>query len=472
MNSFWNSIRWRIFCYYTLLTGVAIILLAGAFYFTEKANRERLEVTRLQATGVKLLPMIFPPAGMPSARISEPPVAQGSARMPLERRWAETRDLMDRDRIFYLAFSSSDQLLQKSAGAPASLEDPGFSRDKRQMERLEHPDYMVAVIIAPRGKRIVVGRSREVIDAEIGHYLRNILVLAMTVFVITTAFGYIIITRGLRPIESISATAQKIADGDLGGRIQIREQSSELGGLGSVLNQTFDRLEQLLKQQVQFTADASHDLRTPIAAILADCQFSLKKPRTTERYLETIEVCHESAQHMRMLVDQLGLLARFDADTSELTSETVELSEEIKTICHVLQPVADDMGIYLGSDLSEAHCKGDRLRLRQVWFNLLNNALCYTEQGGHVKVRTGRENGTVWLEVADNGIGIPPEVQPHVFDRFYRVDESRSVKTGGTGLGLAICKTIVEAHGGNISVQSEVGKGSCFRVELPHQADL
>ncbi|MEM6822355.1 MAG: ATP-binding protein [Verrucomicrobiota bacterium] len=465
MTAFWQSIRWRIFSYYTLLIAVAVTLMAGAFYISAKENLERLEMTQLQTMGVRLLPLVFPPLALEQGRTLPAPPGRGG-RKPRERRWEGLRRAMEKERVFYLAFAGPE-MIHKSASAPPELEDPEFSRDKKLMEALNHPDYLLTTIVAPRGKRMLVGKSREEFDLKVWGYLRNIVILATSVFLGTAVFGYVILVRGLRPIQSISSTAQQIAAGDLSGRIEITEQSSELGGLAGVLNQTFDRLEHLLKQQVQFTADASHDLRTPIAAILADCQFSLKKPRTTERYLETIEVCHESAQHMRMLVDQLGLLARYDADESDLSREPLDLAEEVDAVCQVVKPVAEKSGIYLGTDLSPVRMFGDSLRLKQVWLNLLNNALCYTEMGGHVKVRTGENRKMGWLEVADNGIGIPQDALEHVFDRFYRVDDSRNVKTGGSGLGLAICKTIIEAHGGAISVKSEIGLGSCFRVELP-----
>ncbi|MEM6883723.1 MAG: ATP-binding protein [Verrucomicrobiota bacterium] len=530
MKLIWQSIQWRIFAYYTLLIGASVLLLLFSYRALMVDAVEQRVKGYLQARAFGLFPLYFSPANLQGEqgprgrefrggphdgpegrerfsrehsgpperdRLSAGPAeshteGQGRDRARLEVRngplgppgrgnresgrqhrplhrmsASEIEDTAEKEGWFFAVVGESGKITKQSRTAPDTIDYTSLEVDRDSWEPVAESNHYMVGLMSPGGGYMVFGKPRSDIYAEVADRMGRAYFVAAAVFTIVSFLGFWIIKHGLSPISKISRAAQKMAEGEISGRIDVGLQRSELGELAGVLNGTFDRLETLIKQQVQFTADASHDLRTPIAAILADCQFSLKKPRTPERYVETIEVCHESAQHMRMLVDQLGLLARYDANDSEMAVESVDLLEEIDSVCHVLKPVAEDAGIYLGNQLNPAMVQGDPLRLRQVWLNLLNNALSYTGEGGHVKVRCGRDGQTVWLEVADDGIGIPPEALDHIFDRFYRVDESRSVKTGGTGLGLAICKTIIEAHEGSISVQSEVGKGTCFRIELP-----
>jgi len=204
-----------------------------------------------------------------------------------------------------------------------------------------------------------------------------------------------------------------------------------------------------------------------VAAILADCQFSLKRERSVERYRETIEVCHESAQHMRSLIEDLRDLAHFDEKDGEHVSELVDMKEFLANVVSVMNPLAVEKGIELDSELESVNVELDPMRMRQAVLNLMGNALRYTEEGGQVVVRCVRKVNDVIIEVHDTGIGIPAEKLGHIFDRFYRADEARAAHTGGVGLGLSISKAIVEANGGEISVVSKVGKGTCFRIHLP-----
>ena len=293
------------------------------------------------------------------------------------------------------------------------------------------------------------------------------LAIGAGMFLILAAIGGLMVFGGLRPVAKMSGDARKIANGDLSARLDIASQCEELRGLSEVLNQTFDRLSEALQRQVRFTADASHELRTPLATILADCEFALHKERTTERYLETIEVCQESARHMGKLVERLGLLARLDSDETALEIEPIDLAEAARRAISWVEPLARDYGVTLHSELQEIRASADPLRIGQVLLNLLRNAVVYNHSGGSVTIRNGMDHGLVWFEVEDTGQGIPKEKIDRVFERFFRADESRNAHTGGAGLGLAICKAIMEAHGGGIRVRSELGEGTTFRVEWP-----
>jgi heavy metal sensor kinase len=281
------------------------------------------------------------------------------------------------------------------------------------------------------------------------------------------AGGWVVATRAMRPIESITATALKISSGDLTQRIPQEETESELGRLVSVLNSTFTRLESAFAEQVRFTTDVSHELRTPVSVIVSQTQMALARERSAPEYRETVEACQRAAQRMRGLIETLMQLARLDAGQEQFRRERLNLATVTGETVHLVKPLADERGVQLRTELEPAEMHGDAERLSQVILNLMTNAIHYTPVNGTVTVSTTFENSFAILRVSDTGIGIPPEDLNRIFDRFYRVEKSRSREKGGTGLGLAISRAIVAAHSGTIEVTSELGKGTTFTVRLP-----
>ena len=273
--------------------------------------------------------------------------------------------------------------------------------------------------------------------------------------------------RTLRPIAAMTATAKNISGENLSQRLDLAETDSELGQLALVLNQTFDRLQAAFEHQLRFTADASHELRTPLAVIVSQTELTLAKPRSNDEYRLALETCQRAGRRMRALIDSLLLLARFDAGQPDLHRATLDLAEVANESVELLRPLADEKQITLRSEVSPLPVVGDRDRLGQVVTNLLANAIRYNQEGGRVDVRVERVNGHAIVSVSDNGIGIPAEELPHIFERFYRVDKARTRAEGGTGLGLAICQSVVESHGGQITARSEPQHGTTLEVRLP-----
>ncbi len=273
--------------------------------------------------------------------------------------------------------------------------------------------------------------------------------------------------RTLRPIAAMSDTAKNISGENLSQRLDLAETDSELGQLALVLNQTFDRLQAAFEHQLRFTGDASHELRTPLAVIVSQTELTLSKPRSNDEYLLALETCQRAGRRMRSLIDSLLLLARFDAGHPDLQRRALDLAEVANESVELLRPLADEKQITLRSETLPMPVVGDRDRLGQVVTNLLANAIRYNQEGGRVDVRVERVNGHAIVSVSDNGIGIPTEELPHIFERFYRVDKARTRAEGGTGLGLAICQSVVEAHGGQITARSEPEHGTTLEVRLP-----
>jgi two-component system OmpR family sensor kinase len=285
------------------------------------------------------------------------------------------------------------------------------------------------------------------------------------ILVFGLAGGWWFVGRAIRPIADISAAAVKISAGDLSQRINVAETEGELGRLAGVLNSTFARLEAAFAQQQQFTADAAHELRTPVSVMLTQTQTALNRERSAPEYRETLEACQRATQRMRRLIESLLELARLDAGQEQMKRMKFDLSQIVRNCVELIRPLAEERRTKIHCELPPLECVGDSDRIAQVVTNLLTNAIQYNREGGEVQLAAQPQNGMAMLAVSDTGPGISTEDLPHLFERFYRADQSRS--SGNTGLGLAISKAIIEAHGGTIEVASKVGTGTTFTVRLP-----
>ena len=234
-----------------------------------------------------------------------------------------------------------------------------------------------------------------------------------------------------------------------------------------ILNSTFARLESAFAEQVHFTTDVSHELRTPVAVIVSQTQMALARERSAPEYRESLEACERAAQRMRRLIESLLQLARLDAGQEEIRATGFDLAGVTKDCAELLRPIATEKKVRIETKLAPVRASGDADKIAQVITNLLSNAVQYTPEQGTITLETRSQDGLAVLTVSDTGIGISAEDLPHVFDRFYRVEASRSRDKGGSGLGLAIARAIIHAHGGTIGVSSEPGKGTTFTVRLP-----
>lgn len=285
--------------------------------------------------------------------------------------------------------------------------------------------------------------------------------------VFSTIGGYWLAGRALAPVGRMTAAARQISAANLGERIEVVHADDELGRLATTLNAMLDRIDQAFVAARRFTADAAHELKTPLASIRAEAEVALILPRSPDDYRETLRSVVEEAERLSRLAERLLLLSGDDAGV-ELPQRSFRVDELVRqAVANALQ-TATDVRVSLSSEeLPEAVISGDPDLLRQVFDNLIENAVKYTPAGGSVSVRGHRDDSRFVIEVIDTGVGIPSDSLSRVFDRFYRVDASRSRRTGGTGLGLSIVRAVVERHGGTVSVESTTGQGSTFRVVLP-----
>ncbi len=273
--------------------------------------------------------------------------------------------------------------------------------------------------------------------------------------------------RSTRPLEQIAAAAHRIGGTNLHERIPEVSRDVELHGVAGVLNGMLARLEAAFAAQQRFLADASHELRSPLANLRGTLEVALRRWRPAEEYRESLTVALREAERLSRLVDEMLLLSRLDAQRFALDIRACDLSSIARgaVTAHVARGA--EKGVQLKLDAQPVAMNGDAHRLRQVLDNLLDNALRHAPAGSEVVVRIGREDGMAMLSVRDTGPGLSHEDQAHVFDRLYRADASRGRDSGGLGLGLSIVKAIVEAHRGLVSVRSDLGKGCSFFVRLP-----
>lgn len=314
---------------------------------------------------------------------------------------------------------------------------------------------------------VLIGVSSDVIEADLAAFRNKLIMIGLGIVSVGFIGGWWISRRAMQPISTMSETAVKISSGDLSQRIDGSHVENELSDLAGVLNHSFEKLEQSFSQQVRFSADASHEMRTPLAVILAKTELALARERSPEKYQETIQTCYDSAHHMSSLVESLLALSKVDSGEFQVTPQLGQLSILVDDCVQLLAPLADQREISISTNLHDVRCNFDEQRLRQVVINLLSNAIKYNSERGELHVSMEKGEGVVQIKVRDTGPGMSEKDAEHVFDRFYKVDDSRASEKGSTGLGLAISKAIVEAHGGSLIVESKLGSGSAFIVELP-----
>lgn len=273
--------------------------------------------------------------------------------------------------------------------------------------------------------------------------------------------------RLVGPLSRMAAHARRITAEQLHDRVEVKGASEELAQLGDAFNATLARLEASFAQLKRFTADASHEIRTPLTALRSVGEVALQGEKRPEEYREVIGTMLEESDRLRRLAEELLSIARAEAGQTHYTFEPHDLRLLADEVADRLGVLAEERGQALAVEGDGVVAAVDRILFRQALTNLVDNAIKYSPEGSRVSVRVGRDDAEAWVEVADNGPGIAPEHREKIFDRFYRIDPSRSRELGGTGLGLSLVKLAAEAHGGWIDVDETPGGGTTFRLVLP-----
>ena len=293
-------------------------------------------------------------------------------------------------------------------------------------------------------------------------------ILSLSIFSILaiSAFGgFFIAHKALIPVKEISKTIDRISESNLSERITVENIPAELKHLAVSFNRTFNRLERSFIRQRQFAADASHELRTPLSVIKSQCEITLRRVRAAGDYQKALKDIEQAAALMSEIIRRLLAIARLGADKEVLKIETIRLDEILRESVKLLTPVAEQRGIMIKNFFSDSvSFPGDRALLVELFTNLIENAVKYNVLQGQITISCRQEWPWFVCEIKDTGIGIPDEDLERIFDRFYRIDKSRSKRIGGSGLGLSICNEIVKRHSGKIEIKSRLGSGTTVSV--------
>ena len=462
--SFIHSIKFRFTIWYLLVLAVLLIALsAGVYFYLSRSLYQSLDDSLiLRSSQLSNIPAIMES------------IQQGEFQEELGE-------------IVILYFYSGDQLTQVSArGINITLSQElilqaiagtsSFSTIQTEASeglRLLAVPINIRILGPPPGIQpaaLVIARSTKQIDQALAGLVRTLIIAVPLALALAAGGGIFLARRALKPVDQIAQTAQEIEESDLSQRINVTTKD-ELGRLAATLNEMIGRLEKAFQRQKQFTSDASHELRTPLAVIEAESTLALQKERPPSDYRQSLETISQESRQMSYLIDQLLTLARADAGKEQWNFTELNLGNLITNLSTDAEILCQEKGLsFRLGQTEDLVVKGDEARLREVFMNLLDNGIRYTKSPGTVSVSLRSEGQMAVVAITDTGVGIPAEDIPFIFERFYRVDKSRSRAEGGTGLGLAICRHIAEAHGGKIEVESQVRAGSTFSVWLPLQS--
>jgi len=317
--------------------------------------------------------------------------------------------------------------------------------------------------------RVLVATPLDGTEATLRRLRTLLLWTIPAVLVLASLGGYWISRRALAPVDDITLAAKSIGIQNLSQRLNVPATGDELQRLSETWNDMLARLESAVKRLSQFTADASHELRTPVALIRTTAELTLRRERSPDTYREALRQVVLESERTSRLVEDLLLLARADAGLPALSLERLDLSPLVRDVCQQGQVLAEERHLQISTEAPEdpVYVEANDPALRRLLLLLLDNAVKYTPAGGRITISVGSDPAGTTVAVRDTGIGIADSALPHVFERFYRADESRNRDAGGTGLGLAIAKWIAERHHASLEAESVVGEGSTFRVRFP-----
>ena len=303
----------------------------------------------------------------------------------------------------------------------------------------------------------------------LARYRHWFLGIMLGTFVIFPLIGYQIARHGIRPVEEVAAMARRISSSNLRERIRPEGYPFELASLAGTFNEMLDRLEESFERISRFSADIAHDLRTPVNNIRGEAEVALARARNIDEYRDVLGSCLEEAVRLSELISDLLFLARAESPLTHVHRERVDVAELLDGVREYYEAAAAESGISLSLAVGDEPviAELDRTLVQRAVGNLISNAVAHTPVGGSVVLGANSESAAVRIEVSDTGAGIPADALPRVFDRFYRVDPSRSKASGGTGLGLAIVQSIMVLHGGNAEIASQPGQGTRVTLCMP-----
>ena len=475
-----RSLRFKLTLWYVLILGILLVSFSSLLYITLSRSLYRDVDNRLRS----LAHLIATESGSPSSTFDFGKLDQ-AVRATLNLRPVGK---------FIQVLDGSGNVGEKSENLknvqlPISLQalknaSKGFITFETVRTFGNTPLRMMTLPVIEKGNmaRIIqVASSLEDVEDALRTLFIILVITVPLALLVASLGGLFLANQALKPVDHITQTARMITSQNLNQRIKSLKVKDEISRLIETFNEMISRLDQSFHQIRQFSSDASHELKTPLTILKGEVEVALRKERTSQDYEQILRSNLEEINRMSKIVDNLLLLARTETGEIRLFKEEINLSQIVSEVVTQLTKLAHDkdLQIVATNHHEDTLLYGDALRIRQMLLNLIENSIKYTEPGGSISVSLERnaphslpskEKGSydgVKIVVSDTGIGIAKEDQERIFGRFFRVDKARSGEQGGSGLGLSICKWIVEAHQGEISVESELGKGCRFIVKLP-----
>ena len=480
---FIKGIRFRLMLWFTFILALVLIIFSGFVYSRQSQDLQDANLNRL-ALKVRQLENLFQFEGLQSmedVRQLMPMLVSGGVALVQEDEVLVVSDPTTQWHAQIGPVGNSDvQHLVTTAQQMVKSDQTLIQNfDLTSTETKKNLQYVFLIVpVEARGRLVgymMLGRPSDP-TGQLPRLIATLSLASLAILAGAAGVGYWLAGRVLHPVKVITRAARQISDTDLNKRLNLNS-SDELGELADTFDDMLGRLQAAFERQRQFTMDASHELRTPLTIIGLETGRMQSGHRTPEEYEQVLGTIQSENDHMTRLVNDLLVLARMESGQTRLEQEEVDLSDVTLEVLERLAPLAAAKGIRLeAGNLPEAPVLGDRSHLEQMVSNLVSNAIKYVPaENGIVKIESGINDQQVWVRVEDNGQGIAPEDRPHIFERFYRADKSRSRSDskddpGGSGLGLAIVRWIAQAHGGDASLESEPGRGAIFKVTLPRHA--
>jgi two-component system heavy metal sensor histidine kinase CusS len=364
-----------------------------------------------------------------------------------------------------------EQLALDVFPAPTASDQPLRGRE---VQAADNRTLRIAAVLAPPGSAgqppgvIQVAMDRTFEEEIMERYRSYLAFTLLASLILCSLVSYWLVRRGLRPLRELASTAEGIRSSTLHERVSTGRLPADLAKLAQTFNAMLDRLQESFTRLAQFSADIAHELRTPLSNLRSEAEVALSQPRSAEEYARVLGSCLEEGVRLSGLVDTLLFLARAEQPQAQIQRGQLDLTAELKLVRDFFEAPASDSGVRLEVDAqAPVWIQADRSLIQRALSNLVANALTYTPRGGVIRLLASSDSRTARVSVTDTGAGIDPEHLPHIFDRFYRVDAARADGSSHVGLGLAIVASIVRLHGGQVCVESELGRGTRITLTIP-----
>ncbi len=493
-----NSIKFKVSILYTVVLGIILILFstvlyAVLWYYLSRDTDTRLKLKSLEAvTTINSYVEIIGDKPGALAFAVEKTFFYDKSDFPinlfdmgkikrLENRWQERSDALKLNNN-YMAFVFSDvQVLLKNKEFPSQLV-PVFlelarkstAHPKTVFYNARFKKNLLRVIAMPyieNGKKhvLLIGISQEPVERLLRSLLQAMMFGIPLVLVLTSFVGLVFVEGVLEPIEEIARTARRITHEDLSARVKPEHVDEEIEYVVASFNDMIGRLEKSFEHINEFSSQVAHELKTPLAIIKGESELALSQEREKEDYKAALRINVEEADRMRRTIEDLLLLARLDYQTDVFQLQPLDFTEFFHEICEQATILAADKGLTVEAEIPSEKIivRGDKLHLRRVFFNIIDNAIKFTPASGKIRLRAVRKGKLAFILIADTGVGIPARDLPKIFEKFYHVDRTGGNTAKGTGLGLSIVQSILKIHRGHVHVTSKVNQGTSFHIMLP-----